>query len=359
MADYEAISKVIRNAIRKEVDKQIDAAYRRGYADGKARIEPTKTEKEQIYNHGLDAAWECARKIVSCEIPWEVFGLRVGQSSDEAIFRYSASEAITKIKEYEEKEIEKSCDNCGHYVFGCAYNCDDSLSEWTPKQAEIQCNATDKGENRMTREKRKIAAEEFKEWRDSYYNKNKLPATMFIEEVIKILEQEPCEDAISRQATIEAFQMFRGYESNRTNAEWVDRIETVVEKLPPVNPTETVTEFADRCRECGAKYGKLLKEEQCNDAISRQDAIRICEERGHDNSAYCIRQLPPVNPQPKTGHWISYNWQESLLGITLWGIKCDQCNKQYKYGGEMGGTYSYCPNCGVRMVEPQERSDNK
>ena len=24
-------------------------------------------------------------------------------------------------------------------------------------------------------------------------------------------------------------------------------------------PQETVTEFADRCRECGAKYGKLLK----------------------------------------------------------------------------------------------------
>lgn len=26
-------------------------------------------------------------------------------------------------------------------------------------------------------------------------------------------------------------------------------------------PQETVTEFADRCRECGAKYGKLLKQE--------------------------------------------------------------------------------------------------
>ena len=26
-------------------------------------------------------------------------------------------------------------------------------------------------------------------------------------------------------------------------------------------PHETVTEFADRCRECGAKYGKLLKQE--------------------------------------------------------------------------------------------------
>ena len=32
-------------------------------------------------------------------------------------------------------------------------------------------------------------------------------------------------------------------------------------------PQETVTEFADRCRECGAKYGKLLKSQtgHCED----------------------------------------------------------------------------------------------
>jgi len=58
------------------------------------------------------------------------------------------------------------------------------------------------------------------------------------DEEYKMLEQEPFDDAISRQATIEAFQMFRGYEANRTNAEWVDRIETVVKKLPPVTPQQ-------------------------------------------------------------------------------------------------------------------------
>lgn len=29
-------------------------------------------------------------------------------------------------------------------------------------------------------------------------------------------------------------------------------------------PYETVTEFADRCHECGAKYGKLLKLRRMN-----------------------------------------------------------------------------------------------
>lgn len=69
---------------------------------------------------------------------------------------------------------------------------------------------------------------------------------------IKALEQEPCEDAISRQATIEAFQMFRGYEANRTNAEWVDRIETVVKKLPPVNPQPKTGNWImhEKHREC-------------------------------------------------------------------------------------------------------------
>ena len=49
-------------------------------------------------------------------------------------------------------------------------------------------------------------------------------------------EFEPCDNAVSRQVAIEAFQIFREYESNRSNKEWVDRIETVLNQLPPVNP---------------------------------------------------------------------------------------------------------------------------
>ncbi len=56
--------------------------------------------------------------------------------------------------------------------------------------------------------------------------------------------------------------------------------------------------------------------------------------------------------KPKTGQWISYNWNDN--GIARWGIKCNQCYKEYRYGGEMGGTYKYCPNCGAKMQELQE-----
>lgn len=50
------------------------------------------------------------------------------------------------------------------------------------------------------------------------------------------LDLTPCDNAISRQEAIEAFQIFREYESNRSHKEWVDRIETVLNQLPPVTP---------------------------------------------------------------------------------------------------------------------------
>ena len=84
------------------------------------------------------------------------------------------------------------------------------------------------------------------------------------------------------------------------------------------------------CYEPKMKLNGTPLQEPSGDLISRQDAIRICEERGHDNSAYCMRQLPSVNPQPKTGHWKNN--------------KCDVC------GASRPPLFdNYCPNCGARM----------
>lgn len=67
---------------------------------------------------------------------------------------------------------------------------------------------------------------------------------------IKALEQEPCEDTISRQSAIEEFQKFREYESNRTHKEWVDRIETVLNQLPSVRPQEKTGHWVLRDDKC-------------------------------------------------------------------------------------------------------------
>lgn len=59
-----------------------------------------------------------------------------------------------------------------------------------------------------------------------------------------------------------------------------------------------------------------------------------------------INELPPVTPQQKTGHWID--------GDCI----CPCCGED-KFKDLDADIWSdwqpnYCPNCGCRMVEPQE-----
>ena len=61
-----------------------------------------------------------------------------------------------------------------------------------------------------------------------------------------------------------------------------------------------------------------------------------------------IRSMSPVNPT-KTGHWI-----DSPNGYFTY---CSECGLH----GDKGiyKHYGWCPKCGCRMVEPQERSDKE
>ena len=83
----------------------------------------------------------------------------------------------------------------------------------------------------------------------------------------------------------------------------------------------------------------------CEDAVSRQavcniiDDIRDCVSvNGYWAFLERLKKQPPVNPQPKTGHWID------VFG----GCECSEC------GCLEGGYSDYCPNCGAKMIEPQE-----
>ena len=69
-------------------------------------------------------------------------------------------------------------------------------------------------------------------------------------------------DSIDRQKAIEAFRPYAEYESNRSNAEWVSRIELVLSELPSAEPDRktgtwinvTNSESLDdewKCSECG------------------------------------------------------------------------------------------------------------
>lgn len=81
----------------------------------------------------------------------------------------------------------------------------------------------------------------------------KIPISVFEQLISKAKNCVSYEDAISRKEAI-------SIASIATLS--VNQVVTALNKLPPVTPQETVTEFADRCRECGARYGRLLKKSE-------------------------------------------------------------------------------------------------
>ena len=102
---------------------------------------------------------------------------------------------------------------------------------------------------------------------------------------------------------------------------------------------------------------ELNELEPCDDAVSRQKALLSLtgEDLPKDRDKYIalvnerIKALPPVRPQEQTGHWI-YDDECHEHG------HCSECG----YGRVdlvNGEPHNYCPNCGAKMVEPQESEE--
>lgn len=126
---------------------------------------------------------------------------------------------------------------------------------------------------------------------------------------IQVLSQEPCDDAISR--ILKRMWNCRG--KHTTSIDKVAMEQIIRDELPPVTQkSETVTEFADRCRECG----KMRK-----------------------------------------GHWI--------YDKTIENWRCSKCNETPKTMGYVGMAdfmaehFKFCNHCGANMVEPQEGEDKE
>ncbi len=114
--------------------------------------------------------------------------------------------------------------------------------------------------------------------------------------------------------------------------------------------TDTSYEWAETVR----MAIKALEQESCEDAISRQAVLDIVDSYSESQSNVedvtqdiisDIVVLPPVTPQPKTGHWI-----KSKDGY----MRCDVC-------GSRGSAIKarFCHHCGTKMVESQKRSDKE
>ena len=80
--------------------------------------------------------------------------------------------------------------------------------------------------------------------------------------------------------------------------------------------------------------------EECEDCISRSEAIRIA-------SGYChwtripeeLAKLPPVKPKEITGEWIQHEENGSY-----W-VECSVCHSERAFG------HKFCPDCGAKMKE--------
>ena len=103
---------------------------------------------------------------------------------------------------------------------------------------------------------------------------------------------------------------------------------------------------------------KALEQEPCENAISRQAALdEIISRLGISDEKYLleseryiyqiIKDLPPVTPKQRTGHWIVHP-----KGVYA-HLVCDRCLTRAPYDCKT----NYCPTCGIKMIEPQESEE--
>jgi hypothetical protein len=87
--------------IEQQIHEFAELMYKTGYEDGQ-KDKPSVFYEQ--YKQGLDDAWECARKIL---FDYTLTDVKEKFGTDTfcgIIEKYSASETIAKIKEYEEKQ---------------------------------------------------------------------------------------------------------------------------------------------------------------------------------------------------------------------------------------------------------------
>lgn len=157
----------------------------------------------------------------------------------------------------------------------------------------------------------------------------------------KPLEQEPCEDCISREHLLEEIASLKEspWFKDDTNCAMAIRKEAIeivedlcIRKEPSVNPQESCEDAVSR---------KAVKEQMIYYGFHAPD-MTVTE--------FVEDCLPSVNPQEsKTGHWEQYGnfWEDKF--------KCSECGKEQPKilcGEQIIGHWSdYCPNCGAKMVE--------
>ena len=123
----------------------------------------------------------------------------------------------------------------------------------------------------------------------------------------------------------------------------------------------------DHCFEDGLDEAiKALEQEPCEDVISRQAVKEQMIKYGFSAPDMTVTEfvegLPSVDTQPKTGRW---EWIRYDSNPNIGNWHCSECRcvvvecVDRKSEGCGIPLYKYCPQCGCRMVEPQESEDEE
>ena len=81
--------------------------------------------------------------------------------------------------------------------------------------------------------------------------------------------------------------------------------------------------------------------------------FRITGDKHHEAFNLAIKAL---KQELKTGHWITEDMFDGDVAY-----RCSECNELFwiESGTPKDNGYNFCPKCGKRLVEPQERSDKE
>jgi len=114
MKDYEEKVLNIMDNARDNIKAQLDKAYKNGYEDAKSELGKKIADIElkgidKAYQQGSDDAWEVARKLALSGLEGGLYTETIAKIFDGLTYytvlkNVSASEAIAKIKEYEEQQ---------------------------------------------------------------------------------------------------------------------------------------------------------------------------------------------------------------------------------------------------------------
>lgn len=151
---YDIINKAMCD-IDKNTRNWIEKVYRQGYEDKQEEECNCANQMQEIYEKGLNNAWECARKMahMSPNERVNIFGISNNSYGNllDVFAELSASEAINKIKEYEkqnnkekdikdEMTISKMLDVLEH-IFTCTselYDKESAMSEIMEAYRELR-----------------------------------------------------------------------------------------------------------------------------------------------------------------------------------------------------------------------------